>query len=184
MFVPTYQGLTAKDFFKSRGQADGTFPMNAPGALRFYRARNAIYYLFKELRTVTPRLTVLAPDYYSGNEVLAMEAAGADLRYYPIHRNMQADPAEIERLCDRHRPDVLYVIHYLGWAQPMGELVDLCRRRGMVLVEDCALSLLSESEGRPLGSFGDWSVFCLYKTLPVPNGAVLVQNTGRADGLD
>ena len=183
MFVPTYQGLTAKDFFKSRG-ACPTFPMSAPRALRFYRARNAIYFLFKELRTITPRLTVLAPDYYSGNEVLAMEAAGVDLRYYPIHRNMQADPDEIERLCDRHHPDVLYVIHYLGWAQPIGALVDLCRRRGMVLIEDCALSLLSETEGRPLGSFGDWSVFCLYKTLPVPNGAVLVQNTGRVDGLE
>ena len=102
MFVPTYQGLTAKDFFKSRGQACAAFPMNAPRALRFYRARNAIYFLFKELRTVNPRLTVLAPDYYSGNEVLAMEAAGVNLRYYPIHRNMQADPVEIERLSN-HR---------------------------------------------------------------------------------
>src|SRR5207253_3181872 len=57
-------------------------------------------------------------------------------------------------------------------------------QRGMRLVEDCALALLSEHDGRPLGSFGDWSVFCLYKTLPVPNGAVLVQNSGRLDALD
>jgi dTDP-4-amino-4,6-dideoxygalactose transaminase len=46
----------------------------------------------------------------------------------------------------------------------------------MVLIEDCALALLSETAGGPLGSFGDYAVFCLYKTLPVPNGAVLVQN--------
>jgi dTDP-4-amino-4,6-dideoxygalactose transaminase len=54
----------------------------------------------------------------------------------------------------------------------------------MLLVEDCALALLSETGGRPLGSFGDWSVFCLYKTLPLPNGAVLVQNGPRLESLE
>src|SRR5262249_17886656 len=50
--------------------------------------------------------------------------------------------------------------------------------------EDCALSLFSETEGQPLGSFGDYSVFCLYKTLPVPNGGLLVQNRGALPELD
>jgi dTDP-4-amino-4,6-dideoxygalactose transaminase len=53
----------------------------------------------------------------------------------------------------------------------------------MFLVEDCALSLLSDLDGEPLGSFGHWSVFCLYKTLPMPNGALLIQNGPRLDGL-
>src|SRR5262249_24485078 len=132
-------------------------------------------------------LMVLAPDYNSGNEVLAMHAAGVTVRYCPVDRRMHLDPADVERLCDRHAPDVLYVIHYAGWAQPMTALVDVCRRRNMLLVEDCALALLSAAEGRPLGSFGDWSVFCLYKTLPLPNGAVLVQNvedTALARAID
>jgi dTDP-4-amino-4,6-dideoxygalactose transaminase len=184
MFVPTYQGLTTTDFFKPAASLDACFPFSAPHALRFYRARNAIYYLFRELQGKKPGLTVLAPDYYSGNEVMAMDAAGVTLRYYPIHRDMQLDAGEVERLCDIHQPDVLYVIHYLGWPQPMSALVELCRRRGMLLVEDCALALLSEDHGRPLGSFGDWSVFCLYKTLPVPNGAVLVPNAERIDALE
>ena len=97
---------------------------------------------------------------------------------------MTLDPDDVERHCRAHNPDLLYVIHYAGWPQPMSELVDLCRRRGMLLVEDCALSLLSEVDGRPLGSFGDWSVFCLYKTLPLPNGALLVQNGPRLESLE
>jgi dTDP-4-amino-4,6-dideoxygalactose transaminase len=120
---------------------------------------------------------VLVPDYNSGNEVLAMRAAGARIEYCPVGTDMRLDPDEVERRCDQHSPDVLYVIHYAGWPQAMAPLVDLCRRRHILLVEDCALALLSESGGRPLGSFGDWSVFCLYKTLPLPNGALLVQNT-------
>ena len=58
----------------------------------------------------------------------------------------------------------------------MKEIEALCRERGSLLIEDCALSLLSETDQKPLGSFGDYSVFCLYKTLPVPNGGLLVQN--------
>jgi dTDP-4-amino-4,6-dideoxygalactose transaminase len=66
----------------------------------------------------------------------------------------------------------------------MDALANICRTRDMRLVEDCALSLLSEVPEGPLGSFGDWSVFCLYKTLPLPNGALLVQNTTRLDALE
>ena len=183
-FVPTYQGLSAADFVRPTPAARAAcFPFDVPDRLPFYRARNAIYHLVRALRERHPQLAVLAPDYNSGNEILAMRSAGAQIQYYPVDRRMQLDPDAVERLCVQHRPDVLYVIHYAGWPQPMPALVDLCRRRGMLLVEDCALSLLSGMDGRPLGSFGDWSVFCLYKTLPLPNGALLVQNTTRLEAL-
>jgi dTDP-4-amino-4,6-dideoxygalactose transaminase len=184
-FVPTYQGLSAVDFVRpAPATRAACFPFNVDGRLPFYRARNAIYHLFTALVEQNPRFTVLAPDYNSGNEILAMRAAGARIEYCPVDRQMQMDPATIEQLCALHNPDLLYVIHYVGWPQPMPALLDICRRRGMRLVEDCALSLLSETPEGPLGSFGDWSVFCLYKTLPLPNGALLVQNTTRLDALE
>ncbi|MGH9257376.1 MAG: DegT/DnrJ/EryC1/StrS family aminotransferase [Vicinamibacterales bacterium] len=185
MFVPTYQGLSAVDLLRPAPEdVTSSYPLNVPGRLSFYRARNAIYHVCRALVEHNPHLTVLAPDYNSGNEILAMRAAGARLHYYRIDRRMQLDPEAIERLCDRCCPDLLYVIHYIGWPQPIAPLVDVCRRRGMLLVEDCALSLLSEVNGRPLGSFGNWSVFCLYKTLPLPNGALLIQNGPRLGALD
>lgn len=183
-FVPTYQGLSAGDFVRSAAPATEWYPFNVPHRLPFYRARNAIYYLFRALLETRPGLRVLAPDYYSGNEILAMRAAGAALHYCPVRGDMRLDPDDVARFCERHNPDLLYVIHYAGWAQDMPALVDICRRRGMLLVEDCALSLLSDLDGRPLGSFGDWSVFCLYKTLPLPNGALLVQNGPRLESLE
>ena len=184
-FVPTYQGLSAAHLVRPAVTAAAPYPFNAPHRLPYYRARNAIYHLFRALRESTPSLTVLAPDYYSGNEIMAIEAAGAKVRYCPVGPDMQWDPAEVERLCRTHSADLLYVIHYAGWAQPMDELADICRRREMLLVEDCALSLLSQApDGRALGSFGQWSVFCLYKTLPLPNGALLVQNDRRIESLE
>ena len=183
MKVPVFHGLGVADLVRSPGSAR-PFPFDAPTHHYFYRARNAIFYLFKALRSNVDRLVVLAPDYNSGNEELAMRAAGATIRHYAVGRNMTLDPSAVERLCETHRPDVLYVTHYLGWPQPMTAIVDLCRRRGIRLVEDCALALLSECDGRPLGSFGDWSIFCLYKTLPLPNGALLIQNGPRLEALE
>ncbi|HYE85625.1 MAG TPA: DegT/DnrJ/EryC1/StrS family aminotransferase, partial [Vicinamibacterales bacterium] len=145
--------------------------------LPFFRARNAIYHLFDGLRALRPRLSVLVPDYNSGNEILALQAAGATLHFYRIGRDMRPNLDDIQRLCKAHDPDVLYVIHYLGWPQPLDALTAICRQRSMLLVEDCALALLSQPDGMPLGSTADWSIYCLYKTLPVPNGALLVENT-------
>jgi dTDP-4-amino-4,6-dideoxygalactose transaminase len=35
---------------------------------------------------------------------------------------------------------------------------------------------MSDYDQKPLGTFGDFAVFCLYKSLPLPNGGVLVSN--------
>jgi dTDP-4-amino-4,6-dideoxygalactose transaminase len=182
--VPTFQGLGAADFVRPAAQRRTTYPFDAPHQVRFYRARNAIYYLFQTLQPGGRPLTVLVPDYNSGNEVLAMRAAGVTIHYYPVGSDGQIDLAVAEDCCERYRPDVFYVIHYLGWAQPMVEIAAMCQRRSMLLVEDCALALLSNLGDQPLGSFGDWAIYCLYKTLPVPNGAILVQNHHRVELLE
>jgi dTDP-4-amino-4,6-dideoxygalactose transaminase len=120
---------------------------------------------------------VLVPDYHHGNEIFALKAAGAQLRYYPIKKNLDVDFDAIAALCEEEpKPVALYVTHYMGWPQPIDEIRALCKRRNLILIEDCALSFLSEFKGRPLGTFGDYAVFCLYKTVPVPNGGVLVAN--------
>jgi dTDP-4-amino-4,6-dideoxygalactose transaminase len=185
MFIPTFQGLTPADVVlaASSGAAPRRYPFDVPH-LTFFRARNAIFHLFKVLKATNPRLTVLVPDYNSGNEVLALEAAGAVIRYYPVGPDGQVDVSEVEHLCARDNPDVLYVIHYLGWPQPIRQLADIARRRGMWLVEDCALALLSDEGEQPLGTFGHFAIFCLYKTLPLPNGACLVENREHLAALD
>lgn len=175
MYVPTWQGLNPALFFRPGSTADLPFPLAAPHKVLFYRARNAIYHLVRSLG-IASNQTVLVPAYHHGNEVRAIRAAGASVRFYPITRTLDPDLDALRKLC---RSDVraLFVIHYLGWPQPIEELLSLCRERGLVLIEDCALALFSKTNGRPLGSFGDYAIYCLYKTLPLPHGGLLVQNT-------
>jgi len=151
------------------------FPFDAADTHYFYLARNAIFAL-AEAWNLRDR-EVLFPAYFHGVELEALQAAGVRPSFYPVHAGMRVDPAEvIERIGPETR--AVYLIHYLGIPGPVQELADACRERGIPLIEDCALALLSHLGDRPLGSFGDASIFCLYKTLPVPNGGALVMPEG------
>jgi dTDP-4-amino-4,6-dideoxygalactose transaminase len=183
MYIPPYPGLDPAILFQ-RGDAEVPFPLNAAHATYFFRARNAIYHLFRHLG-LGPDAPVLVPSYHSGSEIEAIRAAGASLRFYSINRRLEPDLDEIAHLCRREpRPRVLFAIHFLGWPQPIEALAALCRENDLILVEDCALAMLSERRGRPLGSFGNYAVFCLYKTVPVPNGGLLVQNRDVIGALE
>src|SRR5690349_13600234 len=152
MYVQRQPGLFPGELKRDNGM-QLPFPLNAPNRTFSYMARGVIYHLFRSLK-LRPGETVLVPDYQSGVEIWAMRAAGVNLTYYPIRSNLEVDMDALRRLCT---PDVrvLYVIHYLGWSQPLQALTELCRERDLVMIEDCALSFLSEDEGRPLGTSGD-----------------------------
>ena len=173
MYIPPWPGPSASQL-SLRAAESLPYPLANASGKSFYVARNGIYHLFRALGLRSDE-NVLVPDYHSGNETSAIRAAGAPIRFYPIGRDLQPDREAITRLCTP-QTRALYIIHFIGWPQPMGWITAFCRQRGLLLIEDCALSFLSEYNGRPLGSFGDYAVHCLYKTLPVPNGAVLTAN--------
>jgi perosamine synthetase len=177
MYIPGLPSLNPAQFLTNRAMQSLPFPLKSPSKTYFYVARNGIYHLMRSLQSSGDEI-VLAPDYHHGNEIAAMKAAGMKIRYYPVKKNLDADLDAIAALCDiEPKAGILYVTHFMGWPQPMNEIKALCRDKNLVLVEDCALSFMSEFEGKPLGTFGAYAVFCLYKSLPLPNGAVLVANT-------
>ena len=158
------------------GNMNAPFPFNHPNVQYVHFARNAIYALVAHLGLVGA--DVLVPAYFHGVEVEALLAAGVVPRFYPVRAGMQVEPDDIVALV-RPETRAVYLIHYLGFPGPAQALQDICRQRGLLLIEDCALALLSKVDGQPLGSFGDASVFCLYKTLPTPDGGAVVLREGR-----
>lgn len=147
------------------------FPLSEPSAHHVFFARNGIYALAR-LWGLAGR-EVLFPSYFHGVELDALLEAGVRPRFYPVDRRMQVDPQEVIDRIGKETAAV-YLIHYLGFPGPAEELAAACAERGIKLIEDCALALLSCAGERPLGSFGHAAIFCLYKTLPVPNGGILV----------
>jgi perosamine synthetase len=150
-------------------------PFSSVRARYFYFARNAVWTAVKMLGLEGAE--VLVPAYHHGVEVEALIDAGARPVFFRVDSRWQPDLFEVERLITP-RTRALYLIHYAGFPGPAEQLRALCDRRGLILIEDCALSLLSD-----VGQHGDVSIFCLYKTLPVPNGGALVVNGERAYSL-
>lgn len=58
------------------------------------------------------------------------------------------------------------VTHLYGMVTPMDRIVELCRDKGLLLIEDCAQAHGAEFAGQKVGSFGDVGCFSFY---PIKN---------------
>lgn len=149
------------------------YPLGGADVRRYYFARNAVWQAARLLGLAGHE--VLVPAYHHGVEVEALEAAGALPRFVRVDARMRLDLDHLERSIGP-RTRALYVIHYLGFPQPMEDVARIAGAHGLPVLEDCALALLSRDGAVPLGSRGDAGIFCLYKSLPVPNGGLLALN--------
>jgi hypothetical protein len=178
-FIPALPTLWPGMLGVLASERPAPFPLDAPRASCWYFARNAVWHGVRLLGLAGHE--VLVPAYHHGVEVGALAHAGAIPRFVRVDARMRLDLEDVEaRVGPRTR--ALYVIHYAGFPQPMDEILALARRRELLVLEDCALSLLAAEGTRPLGSTGHVGVFCFYKTLPVPNGGALVVNDPRLAG--
>ena len=132
MYIPAWPVLNPISVLK-RQAARVPFPIESATSAYFYVARNGIYHLMKSL-TKSEAPVVLVPDYHHGNEIYALKAAGAKLRYYPVKKNLDVDLDAIAALCEvEPKPSVLYLTHFIGWPQPINEVRDLCKRKDLLL---------------------------------------------------
>lgn len=71
------------------------------------------------------------------------------------------------------------VVHYAGVACEMDEIVAICQRYELALVEDAAQGVLSFYKGRALGSIGDYGALSFHETKNIisgEGGALLVNS--------
>lgn len=151
------------------------FPLEDARCRTFARARQGLWQGIRALGLGSGD-TVLVPAYHCGAEVEALARAGVTSRCYEGNEMLEPSEAELDRLLT---PDVkaLYLIHYLGFPQDAARWSAWARAHGLLLIEDAAQSWLAEWEGRPVGSFGDLAIFCLYKSFEIFDGGAVVATT-------
>lgn len=74
---------------------------------------------------------------------------------------LNIDPDEIEHAIGPRTRAVMIVPVY-GNPCAMDAIVDICRRRGLRLIEDCCEALGSSFDGKPVGKFGQVATFSFY----------------------
>ncbi len=118
---------------------------------------------------------ILAPAYNCGMEIDALRHSGASVVLYQIDKEMRIDFIDIRSRVS-HKTKAIYVTHFFGFPQRLTEIKDFCNQNNIYLIEDCALSLFSSNGATTIGSMADISIFSFPKTLPVPDGGMMVIN--------
>ncbi|MCL2244444.1 MAG: DegT/DnrJ/EryC1/StrS family aminotransferase [Treponema sp.] len=124
---------------------------------------------------ITPSLTFIADQ-----NVTHMIGAGNVLSDITSMEDWSMDPDDIEARITPKTKAVM-IVHYAGYACDMERIADICKRRNLFLVEDCAHSPGADFMGQPLGTFGDVSAFSFFgnKNIAVGEGGMVVtRNSG------
>ena len=82
---------------------------------------------------------------------------------------MNINPEEIERKITPKTRAVLPV-HFAGRPCDMDAVLDIARRRGLRVIEDCAHAVETEYKGRKTGTIGDFGCFSFYVTKNIVTG--------------
>jgi perosamine synthetase len=90
---------------------------------------------------------------------------------------MVLDPASVEA-CITKRTKAVIAVHLAGNCCPMDELLAICRRHGIVLIEDASQAYWAEYKGKLVGSMGDMACFSLQqsKHITCGEGGLMVTN--------
>ena len=102
---------------------------------------------------------ILLPAYLCG-DMISPFLRRAKVCFYDLSPDLVVDPQRIEEILDKNKIKLLMIINYFGFLQPYrNEIKQICENRGVLLMEDCAHSLLTEESGET----GDFVIYSFRK---------------------
>lgn len=115
--------------------------------------------------------------------VMGITINGATPIFVEPDEHFGMDPEKIEKLITDKTKAIL-VTHLYGMASRMGEIVRICKKHNLRLVEDCAQSHGACFNGQMTGTFGDVGCFSFYPSKNLgafgDAGAVVVKDEDLA----
>jgi perosamine synthetase len=125
---------------------------------------------------------LLAPSYNCGHEIEPFLRKEFQVDFYRVDKKANID---LDHFASKLQPNrqVALITHYFGFPAKIEIISDLCRSKGIYLLEDCAHSFVSSKDNRILGSWGDLAIYSFWKMLPIPDGGCLVINNPDIPGI-
>lgn len=72
------------------------------------------------------------------------------------------DVEYFEKLCQEHNPSCVILVHVLGFSNKLKEILDICKKYDVILLEDSCESVGTIYNGKKTGTFGLMSSFSTY----------------------
>jgi dTDP-4-amino-4,6-dideoxygalactose transaminase len=147
----------------------------------FARYKGAPYAVGVSSGTAAIHLALLALGIGPGDEVIAPAMTFCSTIHSIVHTGAKPvlvdcirstfnlDPAQIEeRITSRTK--AILVVHMCGRCCDMDPILDLARRHGLHVIEDCAHAIEATHHGTPAGLMGDAGCFSFYPTKNITTG--------------
>lgn len=108
--------------------------------------------------------------------------AGAKLVWADIDEKTWVVTAKTLEACITNKTKAIVIVHLYGLPCEMDAIVDLCQKRGIILIEDCAQAIGATYKNRQVGSFGDYGCFSFHGAKNISTlgeGGVLTVNNPK-----
>lgn len=153
-------------------------PWLQPGDQAVWHSRSS-HSLATIAKAATRRLgrpaVVVVPAYFCAATLEPLRRVGARIQFLPVDKYLMVD-----WLGYPHSPDLVVLPHIFGQPTNVAAAVELCRRSGATLIEDCAHVLMP---GPGVGEAGDYVLWSPHKLLAVPQGGLLVRRSTAPDAV-
>ena len=127
---------------------------------------------------IGPGDEVIIPSYTFFATCAAVVAARAIPIVAEVDGSLTMDPADFEKKITT-RTKAVIPVHMRGMPARIDRIVEIARKKGIIVIEDVAQANGGTYKGKPLGSFGDIGCFSLqfHKIITSGEGGVLVTNS-------
>jgi len=80
---------------------------------------------------------------------------------YWVYNQIQSFAFPAKKYSERTKAIMVY--HQYGFPQDMDKILDFARDKKLIIIEDCAHAIDSSYKGKPLGTFGDFTIYSFSK---------------------
>lgn len=104
---------------------------------------------------------IVTPNTFVSTSLVILKEGGTPIYADIDPKTYNIDPAEIEKKITG-KTRAIYVVHYAGLMCDMDPIMEIARKHGLLVLEDCAHSPGAEYKGRVAGSIGDVGCFSFH----------------------
>lgn len=175
--------FTGKYLSKAENLLESIFPGNK--AILLNSGTSALHIALKAHK-IGPGDEVILPSITYPATALAVLHAGGKPVFAEIDpHSFTLDPESCLRLITENTKAIIFV-HLFGVPDNIEKVVDLCKLKDIILIEDCAQAFGSTLKGKQAGTFGQAGCFSFFesKTISAGEGGALIipENTMAALG--
>lgn len=130
------------------------------------------------LLDIQPGDEIIAPSFTFVTSVSPFVSRGARVRFVDVDFPSLNVSAETIEAAITPATRAVIAVHYGGGSANVEAIREVCDRRGLILIEDAAQSILAAYNGKPLGTFGHLAALSFHETKNIQcgEGGALIVN--------